>query len=116
MTPTRLAIAWTLAILVACSIPGADLRPPSMLPFAFDKWVHAGMFLVFGLLWMWARPGRMWAVFAAGVVFGIGIEVWQGLLPIDRSADALDAAADVVGLMVGVPLGRILARRAEGNG
>ncbi|WP_095510686.1 VanZ family protein [Rubrivirga marina] len=116
MTSSRIAIIWTIAVLAACSIPAAELTPPEYLPFAFDKWVHAGMFLVFGVLWMQAAPHRAWAVFAAGVAFGVGIEIWQGLLPIDRMPDALDAAADVVGLMVGIPLGAWIARRGESNG
>ena len=103
-------------MLAACTVPASSLSPPSFLPFSFDKWVHAGMFLVFGALWMRARPDQPWAVFAAGVAFGIGIEIWQGLLPLDRMPEALDAVADTVGLVVGIPIGRVFVRRAESNG
>ncbi len=116
MTPTRLAVLWTVTVLAACSFPAAEITPPEFLPLAADKWVHAGMFLVFGVLWMQAVPNRAWAVLAAGVAFGIGTELWQGLLPIGRFPDPLDAAADVVGLAIGVPLGGWIARHAEGNG
>ena len=74
------------------------------------------MFVVFGLLWTRARPDHLWLVFLSGVAFGIGIEVWQGLLPIDRTPDPLDAAADVVGLIIGVPLGHKLFGREASNG
>lgn len=115
MTPARLAIAWTVAVLAACSIPASQLSPPTFLPFSFDKWVHVGMFVVFGLLWTRARPDRLWLVFVAGVAFGVGIEIWQGLLPIERMPDPLDAAADVVGLLIGIALGRKLFGRAASN-
>lgn len=116
MTPTRIAALWTIAVLTACSIPAAQLAPLEFDLFAIDKWVHIGLFAVFGILWTQAFPDRTWAVFAAGVAFGVGIEIWQGLLPIDRMPDPLDAAADVVGLMIGVPLGSWIARRGESNG
>ncbi len=115
MTPTRLAVLWTVAVLAACSVPGSQIAPPEALPFAFDKWVHAGMFLGFGLLWVRARPQRVGQVLAAGVAFGIGIEIWQGLLPIGRFPDPLDAVADVVGLVVGVGLAVALGRRASND-
>ncbi len=115
MTPTRWAVAWTVAIFVACSIPGAQVQPPELLPFAVDKWVHVGMFVGFGALWTWARPDRVWEVLVAGIAFGIGIEIWQGLLPIDRFPEALDAVADVVGLGLGIGLAVVLRRRSAGN-
>lgn len=116
MTPFRLATVWTLAVLAACSIPAAQLAPLEFDLFAVDKWVHVGFFAVFGILWMQAAPHRAWVVFGAGVAFGVGIEIWQGVLPIDRMPDPLDAVADVVGLMIGVPLGAWVARRGESNG
>lgn len=101
---TRAAIAWTLFVWGLCSLPSATIPAVSFLPFSFDKWVHAGLFAVFGALWLLARPGEATRVFAWGVAFGIGIELWQWMLPIGRLADPLDAAADVVGLALGIGL------------
>ena len=104
MTTLRLAVFWTVLIVVLCTIPGRSM-PTQFLPFSVDKWVHLGLFLVFGVLWLRARPGRVWAIFAVGAAFGIGIELWQGALPIGRSPDVLDAIADIVGLALGLGLG-----------
>ena len=112
---TRLAIAWTVAILVACSLPGSSIPDSPVLPLSIDKWVHAVMFLGFGSLWLTALPGRGWAVFAAGVAYAVAIEVWQAALPVGRSGDPYDALADVVGLMIGLALAAWLHQRAASN-
>ena len=103
MTPTRLAALWSLVILTVCSVPGQAV-PFELLPISFDKLVHAGLFAVFGALWLRARPGKGWAIFLAGTGFGIGIELWQGTALIGRSPDPLDALADAVGLALGLGL------------
>ena len=116
MTKPALATLWSVAILAACLVPGSQIHPPAFLPFTMDKWVHLGMFLGFGALWLHARPERTREVLAAGVAYGIGIEILQGLLPIERSADPLDAAADVVGLLIGVGLVVAVRRWRASNG
>lgn len=110
-----LAVAWTLGILVACLIPGSQITPPSFLPFSIDKWVHLLMFVGFGALWTTGRLGRAWTVFWAGTAYGIAIEILQGLLPIGRSPDVLDALADVVGLGLGIGLVVLFSRRISSN-
>ncbi len=105
MTPIRLTLAWALVILVVCSVPGPSV-PPEFLPFSFDKWVHVGLFAVLGFLWARAVPGREWQVLLGGVVFGIAIELWQGLPLVGRTPDALDALADAVGVVLGVGIWR----------
>lgn len=104
MTSLRLAVAWTVLIVVLCTVPVSEM-PAQFPPFSYDKWVHLGLFAVFAVLWLRARPGQGLAILVAGTVFGIGIEVVQGILPIGRSPDPLDAVADVVGLVVGLGLG-----------
>ena len=111
MTPARLALLWTVGILVACSLPGSAVPESPVLPVTIDKWVHVFMFLGFGSLWSAAAPGRGWAVFGAGVAYAVGIELWQGALPIGRSPDPLDALADVAGLAAGLGLAAWVRRR-----
>ena len=114
MSATRLAVLWTVAILVACSVPGPALPEAPETPLSVDKWVHVAMFLGFGVLWALAAPGRGWAVFGAGVAYAVGIELWQGALPIERSPDPFDALADVVGLVAGLGLAAWV-RRGRSN-
>ena len=101
---------WSVAVLVACSIPGDQLVTPPFELLSSDKLAHVVLFAGVGGLWTWARPDRVGLVLLGGVLFGVGIEVWQGLLPIGRSPEAADAVADAVGLVLGVGLGRAFAR------
>lgn len=105
------ALLWSLAVLAACSVPGDELPDASYLPLSHDKWIHVFMFVGVGWLWVRAEPRRVWAVALGGIAFGIGIEIWQTLLPIGRSADPFDALADVVGLAIGITLGLRAQRR-----
>lgn len=94
------ALGWTIVMFVGCSIPGDGL------PHAFtsqDKLMHVGIFLLFGSLWYWAGY-RLWVVLLAGIAYGLLIEVWQGVMPINRSFDLYDALADAVGTVIGVGL------------
>lgn len=106
-----LAIAWSLAVLAAFSIPGDDL--PQFGPaFAPDKWVHVGLFAVLGALWLRAGA-RPWAVFAGGVAFSVATEVWQTVLPIGRYGDPYDALADTAGLLLALGLAAYRQRRSD---
>lgn len=111
----RLAIAWTVLIAVACTIPGNQVPDLELRLFSPDKIVHVLMFLGFGALWMRAAPDRPGAVVAGGVAFALAIEVWQTVLPIGRFGDPYDALADFVGLAIGVALG-LWRRRIESSG
>ena len=115
MTPLRLAVVWTVLVVVVLSIPGEAVPSREMLPFAADKWVHAGMFLGIGALWLQLPPGRAWAVIRGGVAFAIATELWQSMPMIRRFTDPLDVAADTVGLVIGVALSAWLARRQSND-
>ncbi|MDZ4700139.1 MAG: VanZ family protein [Rhodothermales bacterium] len=97
-----LAIGWTLGIMAACSIPGNDLPDLDIDLLRPDKIVHFSLFM--GLGWLWLRalpqklPYRFALVLGLGALYAIGTEVYQGLLPWDRTPDPLDAAANLIGL------------------
>ena len=106
------AIVWTLGILAACSIPGQDL--PEIDFFSFDKIAHFTVFAGFGWLWMWALQGplphRTGYVLGAGLAYAALTELYQGLLPYDRTPDPYDALANALGLLAAVLLYRLLKR------
>jgi VanZ family protein len=108
-----IAAIWTAAILIGLGWPASDL--PSVEIENFDKFVHFALFFVFGFLWMVAlplRPGpRTWAVLIIGVMFAIGTEIYQDMLPTDRTPDVWDVVADVFGLCMGIMMYHILALR-----
>ena len=118
MTRRLVAIVWTLGILAACSIPGRDL--PEVDIVSFDKVAHFVIFAGFGWLWMWAlqspMPRRTAVVLVAGLAYAGLTEVYQGLLPFERSADPFDALANALGLLAAVLLYRRLHRTATVEG
>lgn len=113
-----LAGLWTVAILVACSVPATTLS--SVGPaLSYDKIAHVVLFAVFGGLWMRAlspphegtarRNGLL--LLLVGSVFAVLTEAYQHLLPIRRHGDPFDALADGVGIVVGVGFYVLYVRR-----
>jgi VanZ family protein len=98
------AVLWTLAILVACTLPGSSL--PSTSLWEYDKVGHFVLFAVFGWLWMRALPASSrvvtLSVLAGGIFYAVGTEIYQGLLPFDRHPDPYDALANIAGLFAGM--------------
>lgn len=96
-----LAVAWTIIMLIGCLMPHSQL-PDELLTWS-DKGQHILIFALFSLLWVLAGV-RLGTVAAAGFLFGGLIELLQYVLPINRSGDWLDLAADCVGIIVGIVL------------
>lgn len=102
-------------IFVASSIPSSAL--PSGSIWDYDKLIHLVVFLGLGFFLRRAarRTGR--SIFIGGA-YGIFDEVHQSMTP-GRAADPFDAAADLVGVIVGVGLAlwaeRAARSREDGN-
>ena len=105
-----LSIAWALFILALCSIPGDSI--PNYTLFSHDKVGHFGVFFIGALLWFATWPDRLRRIFAYGVAFSVGTELYQGLMPfLGRSADPFDVIADVMGLTVGLGVALWIQRK-----
>lgn len=104
-------------------MPGKDIPHVSWMEvLAFDKWVHAGIFLVLAVLIIramkltWIRVTHFTAALTALVVcipYGGILEIMQGTLLADRSADLYDFIANSAGAIIGVVLYRKLADRIQ---
>ena len=94
-----LAWFWTFLILTACTWPGKDI--PTAPVAGFDKVVHAGLFIVWTILWLLAYPRKWKVIIISGMAYGLGLEFYQQLLPFDRTFDWWDAVADAVGVLTG---------------
>ncbi|EWS77417.1 antibiotic resistance protein VanZ [Xylella taiwanensis] len=103
-----------LAVIIASLLPQQDLP---QVPAGVDKVEH--LLSYFLLAWwaaaLFARPLIVLAVGAGLVLLGIGIEFAQAAFTIDRIADAADALANMVGVVLGLlmrltPLGAVLVR------
>jgi VanZ family protein len=107
-----LVAAWAalLAIVVLTMVP-PNLRPTTDAPHDVE---HAAAFLITGLLFGLAYPGRERFLTIGAVVFCAAIEILQLYVP-GRHARwidfAVDAVAAVVGIFVGVFGNRTQRRR-----
>jgi len=89
-------------ILIALSIPGRSI--PSVKVLEYDKLIHAGLFFVLGVLWLTAKSEakmlRGVVILVCILALSVGSEFYQELMPIGRTADMVDAAADSVGAIL----------------
>jgi VanZ family protein len=107
------ALLWALFILVLCGIPGKDIPHISFLELlSFDKWVHAGMFFVLILftirgfvlqqsIQVFYKQPKLSALIIC-VCYGALLEIMQGTLFEERSADVLDFIANSFGCIIGI--------------
>lgn len=107
------AIAWTIIMFIGCSLPGENV-PESISNR--DKLTHIAIFAAFGFLWRLTGQS-VGKVLLTGILYGVLIEIWQAVMPINRSGDLADAVADTVGVCIGIllalPVGRYLDKRVD---
>jgi len=92
------ALLYTLAVLAVSLTPLPDNAQP---PGQSDKLIHCLLYAVMYFLWARAvnvSKSRLMLFLAA---FGLIIEILQGSLPLHRSFDWWDWAADIVGAACG---------------
>lgn len=116
------AIVWTLFIIYACLTKAADIPQAFWLDIPNkDKIVHFAFYFVFTLLWVrvigqnrrfTSKQIRLY-IFLSAVVFGILIEVCQGLFTTERSPDVLDALANTSGSALSVFVLWLLEKRSN---
>ncbi len=112
---TKWAMLWALLILILCGIPGRDIPHISFLELlSFDKFVHAGIFFVllnlsvrgflmqssYSKLQSFAKP----IAFIICVIYGGSLEIMQGTIFEQRSADIFDFLANSFGCIMGLLL------------
>jgi hypothetical protein len=98
------AVLVSLAVLFA---PGSDV--PSA-PAGVDKLVHGSVFAALALTGRWAGIGR--GVLAGLLVLYGGVsELIQGIPALDRDPAVGDWVADVVGVLLGLLVWKLLRRR-----
>lgn len=102
-----LAIVWALVILLLCAMPGQYIPSVSILELlSFDKWVHAGMFFVLNALVLihLSSNGKSdrWSTYflLLCVLYGVALEVMQGLVFSNRSAEWQDMVANTFGCLM----------------
>jgi membrane associated rhomboid family serine protease len=102
--------AFAVVVLVSLAVLFAPADDLPLAPPGVDKLVHAGLFAALALSGRWAGIERS-VLAALLVIYAAVSEVLQGLTPLDRSASAADWLADVVGVVLGLALWDLVARR-----
>lgn len=96
-----LAILWTLFIAVLCLESSSDLPNLGISVSNIDKYVHFIFHFGFTVLWFlyWkTRNGvSLFKIFTASLLYGVAIEVAQGVFTTTRTADVADVFANVCG-------------------
>ena len=97
-----LAIIVTVIIFTLCTLPSGNL------PKTNDKTAHFIAFAGWSFCWQCAF-GNYKRTIILGILYGIIIEFWQGILPesFHRSFDWYDALADSIGVIIGIVLWRL---------
>jgi|AntRauTorcE11897_2_1112592.scaffolds.fasta_scaffold00142_17 CDP-diglyceride synthetase len=110
-----LLIISTAAILYGTLLP-ADYNVPETL-LGLDKVAHFVMFgawtFFYGLVRFLKDKFTLFPVFLVGCIFGLFIEILQHVLPVDRSPELLDLAADISGTGAAVLLLYILSKKVS---
>ena len=109
----------TLLILLGTLIPGSNL--PEHPVFSYDKLVHAAAFMVWtlatGITWRAFQPQRLslTVLIVAPLLFGVAIEVLQGILPTSRSPEWMDVIFDALGTFFGLLVYLLILRIKDQN-
>ncbi len=70
-----------------------------------DKLGHAFAYLTLMVWFAGLQPRRAWRWVAIGLLLmGLGLEIAQGAMHMDRTADARDMAANAAGVIIGLLL------------
>ena len=103
-----IAIGWVVVTAILHAIPGSDFPVVSFSDFfQLDKLIHSIIFMIGVYLFAVALNEQQKIQFLRHVVisfivYGLLLEVLQGLVFVERSADILDWLADIIGVFLGV--------------
>ena len=87
-------------------MPNSDL--PEYQILNYDKIMHVGAFMAWtlatGITWRAFQPKRvsLAILIIVPLLFGIAIEILQGILPTDRSPEWIDIIFDALGTFLGI--------------
>ena len=102
---SQIAVYYTLILIILSLVPIPDLGLPRFKLLEFDKLIHFIMYLVFALIWGLKIKNfleRKMEISAYLILFGLGLEILQHVLPFGRYFDLGDFVANSIGVLFGV--------------
>jgi VanZ family protein len=116
------AITWTVLVAYLCLTNAANIPKVSWLHIQNkDKIVHFTFYFVFTFLWVNTlkqnnnfspRKARVY-IFIAAFIFGVIIEICQGIIGKGRSADIIDVLANTSGSALSILMIWLLEKRKK---
>lgn len=106
-------VFWTA--LIVCTYLALSPSPPQLPVFKLgDVVLHGAAFVVLSVGLLLAYPRRRrWEAFWLLLCYGAGIELVQSLEP-ERTAEFKDLAVDVIGIVCGLALHRVIGAPVRG--
>ena len=106
-----ITIIYLFIVSVLFLLPGSAFPQNDWLSgFYFDKWVHAGIFLLMAFLFIWTyhlfSTSQLLILLLLLAAYGFIVEVIQDQFVKNRSMDMKDWVADVAGSLLGIWLAR----------
>lgn len=99
-----IAILWTCTVAFLSLVTfSKDIESSVEIPYK-DKYVHFTFYFLFVIFWSFyfKEAKKQIIVLLAAIVFGILMEICQGLFTTTRTPDILDVAANSFGALVGL--------------
>jgi hypothetical protein len=103
---------FAVVVLVSLAVLFAPASDVPSAPPGVDKLVHLGLFAALAFTGRWAGCA---AAPLGGLLLGYAVasELIQGFTPLARSASLVDGLADLAGILLGLAVWAVLARRTS---
>ena len=102
---SQFAVYYTLILIILSLVPYPDDVLPRFKLLEKDKLIHFIMYLIFALIWGLKIENfleRKMEISAYLILFGLGLEILQHVLPFGRYFDMGDFLANSIGVLFGV--------------
>ena len=97
---SKSAFYYTLILIILSLIPLPDLGVPKFKLFELDKLVHFCMYTIFAIIWGLKSDNKI-KILIFSILFGLGLEILQHILPFGRYFDWGDFIANSSGVLFG---------------
>ena len=99
-TISKAAFYYTLTLIILSLVPYPDIGLPKFKLFELDKLIHFSMYTIFIIIWGLKSDNKT-KILIFSILFGLGLEILQHILPFGRYFDWGDFIANSLGVLFG---------------